>query len=241
MLKENSPNESSRSQCKTPFFALQNPIKPFCEGTQNITVLSLFPPWGHYLKTCWIIERMERKMWLNEQRQTDGWRRSGWSVKEPEHQSHYRCHTWLKHSSIYVLHMHSHMHTAHIWLRWLKSKRKINKLHRICKIALLICIYFFLQSGHCLSVLQSFRLYIYKVFPPGRQLKWPWNQSDQTHQWGIKCCWLVFTAVNGKCLSNWNINDAGNENRTTFFMFLKQKQAIKITIISQVTVYASIV
>lgn len=88
-------------------------------------------------------------------------------------------------------------------------------------------LFYFWRSGRCLSILPSFRFYISKAHPPGRQLKWPWNQSDQTHQWGNKCCWLVFTAVTGKCLSNWNINDAGNENRKMFISVLWNKRAEK--------------
>lgn len=113
-----------------------------------------------------------------------------------------------------------------------QRKKSINNRESVkgSFIALLFVFIYFLASGHCLSLLQSFRFYIYKAFPLGRQLKWPWNQSDQTHQWGIKCCRLMFTAVTGKCLSNWNINGAGNENRKIYFflMFLKQKQAKKI-------------
>lgn len=156
-------------------------------------------------------------------RRTDGWEVNGHLKSQSiSHTIYISVHTphWLKLSSICVLHMHSHMYAAHIWLRWFKSKKKksINNRESVkgSFIALLF-VFIFLASGHCLSVLQSFRFYIYKAFPPGRQLKWPWNQSDQTHQWGIKCCWLMFTAVTGKCLSNWNINDAGNENRKTFF------------------------
>lgn len=167
-MKENSLNESYRSQCKTLFlntFALENPIEPSCKGTQSITALSLFPPMGPLFENVlnyWMDGK--KNVSVNEQRQmygrTDGWVTEEWMViLKRQSISHtiyiyiyHRLHThhWLKHSS--TPHAHTHAHST--CLTWMvqDKEKKINKYQRISKrlflwlflYLLLLIFYYFL-------------------------------------------------------------------------------------------------
>lgn len=79
------------------FFALENPVEPFCEGSQNITAPSLFLSRGYYLKTCWIIEWIERKKkgysWAKTYRGTNRWVTEKWRRARASVSTIHRCHT----------------------------------------------------------------------------------------------------------------------------------------------------